>query len=208
MEVIYTFIETKKLVNRGFLIGPYCTIYGCGCFLLNLLLTNFKENPVILFLLAILVCSILEYTTSYLMERFFKARWWDYSERKFNLNGRICAGTMLPFGFLGLFVIYVLNPFVTTILGNINSNILNIITIIILIIFIVDNIFSYKMIYQLKDVLATFERDATEQITSRVKEVFKKKGILQQRIINAYPSIIAHKDRLIEKIRGKINVRK
>ena len=124
MEVIYTFIGTKKLVNRGFLIGPYCTIYGCGCLLLNLFLTNFKENPVILFLLAILVCSILEYTTSYFMERFFKARWWDYSERRFNLNGRICAGTMLPFGILGLLVIYVLNPFVTTILGNIEPNIL------------------------------------------------------------------------------------
>ena len=112
MEVVWNVFTDKKLVNRGFLIGPYCPIYGVGCLLLVFLLGRFKGQPVILFLMSIIVCSILEYSTSYIMEKLFKARWWDYSEYKFNLNGRICAATMIPFGILGVLVVYYLNPIV------------------------------------------------------------------------------------------------
>ena len=113
MEVVWNLFTDKKLVNRGFLIGPYCPIYGVGCLLLIILLGRFKSDPVLLFFMSIIVCSILEYSTSYIMEKLFKARWWDYSEYKFNLNGRICAATMIPFGILGVLVVYYLNPFVS-----------------------------------------------------------------------------------------------
>ncbi len=61
--------------------------------------------------MAILVCGTLEYFTSYFMEKRYHARWWDYSQRKFNLNGRVCLNTIIPFGILGLFISYVSNPF-------------------------------------------------------------------------------------------------
>ena len=96
IEIINGLIQTKKFVNRGFLIGPYCPIYGVGGILITLLLSKYYDDPIVLFFMGIAVCGILEYLTSYIMEKFFKARWWDYSKRKFNINGRICLETIIP----------------------------------------------------------------------------------------------------------------
>ena len=112
MEVICKLIEKHRFINRGFLVGPICPIYGYGVLLIVLLIGSTKGDLLAVFLKSILVCSILEYLTSYFMEKIFNARWWDYSRRKFNLNGRICLETMLPFGILGVFVIYILHPFI------------------------------------------------------------------------------------------------
>ena len=103
MEVTLQFINKKRFVNRGFLIGPICPIYGYGVLLILLLVGN-KGDILAVFLKSILICSLIEYFTSYFMEKLFKARWWDYSKRKFNLNGRVCLGTAIPFGILGLFI--------------------------------------------------------------------------------------------------------
>ena len=111
MEVIYTLVIDKKFTNRGFLVGPYCPIYGVGAVLIIILLSGYKERPIGLFVLAIVICSILEYFTSYIMEKLFKARWWDYSNRKFNINGRICLETMVPFGVIACLIVYIVNPF-------------------------------------------------------------------------------------------------
>ena len=121
LEVIYALFADKKLTNRGFLIGPICPIYGVGCVLIILLLTPYKNHPIGLFVLAIVICSILEYFTSYFMEKLFKARWWDYSNRKFNINGRICLETMIPFGIVACFIIYIVNPFVVEILNKMRN---------------------------------------------------------------------------------------
>ena len=111
MEIIDNIIVKHKIVNRGFLLGPYCPIYGFGCLSLIFFLSNYKSDPIILFFMAIVICSILEYSTSYIMEKLFKLRWWDYTDKKFNINGRICAETMIPFGLLGTLVICIINPF-------------------------------------------------------------------------------------------------
>ena len=111
MEVCFTFITDHKLVNRGFLIGPLCPIYGHGCLLILLFLKKFADEPITLFFMAMLICSLLEYFTGYLLEKIFKARWWDYSNRKFNINGRICLETLIPFGILGLLIVLIINPF-------------------------------------------------------------------------------------------------
>ena len=104
MEVVGKLIELKRFVNRGFLIGPCCSIYGFGGILITLLLQYFTANPVVLFFMAILVCGVLEYLTSYFMEKLFNARWWDYSQRKYNINGRVCLNTIIPFGILGCLI--------------------------------------------------------------------------------------------------------
>ena len=110
-EVVDKIVEEHKFINRGFLIGPYCPIYGVGCILLVVLLSKYTNNFISLFLHSIVICSILEYFTSYFMEKIFHARWWDYSRQKFNLNGRICAETMIPFGIFGSLIVGYLNPF-------------------------------------------------------------------------------------------------
>ena len=88
-EVTYVYICNKKLVNRGFLHGPYIPIYGNGAIFITLALGQCK-NVILVFLGSMLICSILEYVTSYVMEVIFHNRWWDYSKQKFNINGRVC----------------------------------------------------------------------------------------------------------------------
>ena len=111
LEMVVCSIADKKVVNRGFLIGPYCPIYGSGCLLIISLLHKYQDDPFTLFIMAVIVCSLLEYFTSYIMEKLFKARWWDYSDRRFNINGRICLDNLVLFGVLGLLIFYVANPF-------------------------------------------------------------------------------------------------
>ncbi|MGM9849412.1 MAG: putative ABC transporter permease [Bacilli bacterium] len=191
MEVIWNLFTDKKLVNRGFLIGPYCPIYGVGCLLLIILLGRFKSDPVLLFFMSIIVCSILEYSTSYIMEKLFKARWWDYSEYKFNLNGRICAATMIPFGILGVLVVYYLNPFVSKFVPF--NQIFFYIT---FILFILDFGVSFGIIENMKGTITTITKDSTEEITKMVKEKILGKSFLHKRLLRAFPSFISPIDKL------------
>ena len=135
IEIIWTLIMEKKFVNRGFLIGPYLPIYGVGGILMTLLLERYSNDVIALFIMSIMLFSILEYFTSYILEKIFNARWWDYSKYKYNINGRICLETMIPFGIAGLFLIYVINPFLYRCITNTPNIVINIMFIILLIIF-------------------------------------------------------------------------
>ena len=191
MEVLWNLLTEKKFVNRGFLIGPYCPIYGVGCLLLISLLDRFKGNVFLLFVMSIIVCSILEYSTSFFMEKLFKARWWDYSEYRFNLNGRICANTMIPFGILGVLVVYFLNPFLSNLI-NLNDFII----VLIFIIFVIDFCVSYGIVENMKGTITNITHDSTEEITRRVKEIVLNKSFLHKRLIKAFPSFKSSFDRL------------
>lgn len=191
MEVVWNLFTDKKWVNRGFLIGPYCPIYGVGCLLMIILLDRFKSSLVILFIMSIIVCSILEYFTSFIMEKLFKARWWDYSEYKFNLNGRICAATMIPFGILGVLVIYYLNPIVS---GFVPFN--DILYYIILFLFVLDFFVSFGIIENMRGTITNITKDSTEEITKMVKEKIWNKSFLHKRLLRAFPSFISPLDEL------------
>lgn len=109
-ESLWCFAGTKKLVNRGFMSGPWCPIYGCGSVLLLVIAEPFFRYPLLVFLAALVSTTALEYFTGWLMETLFKAKWWDYSHRKFNIKGRICLRNSILFGILGLAVTYLLYP--------------------------------------------------------------------------------------------------
>ena len=204
IEVIDKLFEKHRFINRGFLIGPICPIYGKGALLIIFLLNPYKDNPILLFFMAIIICSILEYFTSYIMEKIFKTRWWDYSYTKYNINGRICLNTMIPFGLLGLVGVYLINPFLLNMLSYINPTYLKIIAIILLVIYLIDYILSFDIIYKLRDTITNVEKDSTEEISLKVKKVFSKKGVLYKRLINAFPSMLSTKERLLL-IKNKIN---
>jgi uncharacterized membrane protein len=188
IEVIQGLIKNNQFVNRGFLIGPICPIYGCGGMSTIILLSKYKSDILTLFIMSIVIFTILEYLTSYFMEKIFKARWWDYSNRRFNLNGRVCLETMIPFGILGVFAMYVLNPFILKILYLINSKILIIISIILLIIFILDNIISYYIIFKYKVTLNNSSKDATIQINRKVKKILMS-NTFYNRLASAFPDV-------------------
>ena len=138
MEVLLVSFQQRKITARGFLIGPWCPIYGFGALFVTLLLKKYYEDPIVLFIMSFLLGTILEYITSYLMEKIFKARWWDYTNHKFHINGRVSLTTSLGFGLLGVILVYVFNPFFLKIISNIPNILFNTIMIIILLIFISD----------------------------------------------------------------------
>lgn len=201
MEVTCKLIQYKRFINRGFLIGPYCPIYGYGAILITILLRKYIYDPWVLFVMAILVCGTLEYLTSFFMEKIFKARWWDYSQRKFNLNGRVCFGTIIPFGILGLFIMYVSNPFLLEKLELIPEVWLNWISGILFTIYIVDNIVSTFIIRYVKkaELIVGKDLDNTEEMTTKVKEILENKSVLHRRLVKAYPTLIAIKSKIDKK---------
>ena len=201
MEVTCKLVQYKRFINRGFLIGPYCPIYGYGALLITILLKRYTSDPIVLFVMAIVVCGTLEYLTSYFMEKIYKARWWDYSTKKFNINGRVCLETVIPFGILGLLIMYILNPFFIGKIEAIPQIILNVLSVILLIIYICDNIISGIVIRYVKKTEKDLgkELDNTEEITKKVKEILENKSVLHRRLVNAYPKLQAVKFKLKEK---------
>ena len=191
-ESTYVSIKEKKIVNRGFLIGPYCPIYGCGALVIITYLEQYKDNIITVFFLAVIVCSILEYLTSYIMEKIFKARWWDYSNEKFNLNGRICGKNALLFGLGGVIVIYLVHPALKNILTLFNPKLLFIIIIICLIIYLTDAIISFNIINKFKNTITSIDlnKDSTQEFSKIVKEtLLKNHKTLQKRLFTAFPNV-------------------
>ncbi len=111
-ESAYVSVKEHRFVNRGFVTGPLCTIYGCGAVAVYLILKPVSEKLPLLFLGGVIVPTILEYLTAVLMEAVFHTSWWDYSKNKFNFQGRICLGASLGWGVFTVVLFYVLHPFV------------------------------------------------------------------------------------------------
>lgn len=115
-EVVYVFLCTKKLSNRGYLYGPLVPIYGFGAigiiyslsWLYNL---NYWFSPILAFVLGFLLTTALEYFVSWIMEMIFHMRWWDYSDKFLNINGRVCLRNSSMFGVLVVLVLYLIHPY-------------------------------------------------------------------------------------------------
>ena len=136
-------IGHRKLINRGFLNGPYCPIYGTGAVLVLLVLGRI-QNPVLLFFAGALVTCSLEYLTSWLMEKLFHARWWDYSKRKFNIGGRVCLIGAVVFGAFSVVLILVLHPWVKSLTDRLTDTALTWICAILLVGIVSDLIVTVK----------------------------------------------------------------
>lgn len=190
IEVVGKLIQKGKFINRGFLIGPYCPIYGFAALTMIFLWKGYLNDLFTLFILITLTAAILEYITSFILEKIFKTRWWDYSNYKFNINGRICLETMIPFGFAGLILMYVLNPFFESLLNSLPQIFLNISAFILLTSFIIDNIITTKIIFNITTISKNIKTDSTERINKLIrKRIEKNNKILQKRILHAFPKL-------------------
>ena len=189
MEVIVVLPKEKKFVNRGFLIGPWCPIYGTGTVLMILLLDKYKQDIPALFVMATVVCSILEYLTSYVMEKVFNARWWDYSDRKFNLEGRICLSNAMAFGILGFLVVKIITPALLTVINKMSLNAIYITAGIFWLVMFIDFILACVAMFKFKNVTFELKKDNTREITEKVKEAFIKKSYIYKHLIEAFPNV-------------------
>ena len=114
-ETCYVSVKSGKFVNRGFINGPLCTIYGFGAVSVYVILRPFSNNLLYLYLGGVVVATALEYVTAVLMESIFHTSWWDYSDNKFNFQGRICLGASLGWGAFTVILFKVLHPLVESI---------------------------------------------------------------------------------------------
>lgn len=175
LEVLYGLYKLKKFVNRGFLIGPLCPIYGVSCIAMYIIFSPIK-NPFVLFIVSALFCSLIEYLVSYILEKIFNVRWWDYDYMKFNINGRICLEMMIPFGLLGLVSTLYLVPFMLDLISFIPDSYIIIIAIIMLAFFAFDNIVSIFIATKFKkNEKKSDEKDNTIEISEYAKKTLLKK---------------------------------
>ena len=168
LEVITTSLEQKKInLTRGFLVGPIVPIYGVG----SLLIT-------------------LEFTTSYIMEKAFKLRWWDYSHMKYNLDGRICLLNAVLFGIGGVLVVKYVNNILFIIINSMTSVVFNILFYILLIIFITDLVVTLIVMNKLKINTAKYlNKDATNKIRQEVRKQLENSSFLVKRLLNSFPKL-------------------
>lgn len=110
LEVCFFALNTGKFVNRGFLNGPVCPIYGFGVVIVVLCLTPLMENTLLLFLGSVLLTSLLELGVGFALEKLFHQRWWDYTNEPFNLGGYICLRFSLVWGVGALLVVKLVHP--------------------------------------------------------------------------------------------------
>lgn len=145
-ESCYCSVKPRKWVNRGFLRGPFCPIYGVGALVIMICLVPLRSltenlwlNELVIFVAGMILCDIVEFMTSYIMEKLFHARWWDYSNKKFNIQGRICLTHTLYWGTCSCLFVFILEPIVNYYLvGQINPDSRKILTYILLTVFAFD----------------------------------------------------------------------
>ena len=196
IEVIDLYFIEGKFVNRGFMIGPYCPIYGKAVLIVIYFLKDYLEKPVGLFVMSVVVCAIIEYMGSFILEKIFHTRWWDYTHKKYNINGRICLENLVLFGIGCMLVMYVVNPFIVGILSKIPEKILIIISICIFIIYLCDFIISFDIIWKFHKISDGSKKDNTESVTAYVKkEIEKKNKMLYNRLVSSFPHLKVIRER-------------
>lgn len=177
-SLLFSF-EEKKFINRGFLNGPYCPVYGFGA-LLDILLIGRIDNFALLFLAGILITCSLEYMTAVLLENIFHAKWWDYSNYKFNLQGRVCLIGALVFGLFTVVLIKVIHPFISMQTDMLTDTALSGISLIIVLAVITDAIYTVVHLKGFNKKLGELYRNLNDTVaTSAI-------GTLRAQIGDAY----------------------
>lgn len=176
-ETCYVSAKKGKLINRGFITGPLCTIYGFGALSVYLILRPVEDNLVVLFFAGIAVATTLEYVTAVLMESIFHMSWWDYSNKPFNFQGRICLGASLGWGCFTVLLFRVLHPFVSQLVDLYPVYVGEIASEMITVVYGIDFGFSAAAAFHLREKLAALETElegARENLREKVSYVSQK----------------------------------
>ncbi len=163
-EVAFAAMVDGKFVNRGFLNGPYCPIYGFGvCFVL-LCLNPIKHNFLMLFIGSVVLTSVLEYITGFVLEKLFHERWWDYSAEKFNLRGYVCLKFSIMWGLACLIVVDIVHPAFEKLVSFVPFKLGAVILIVIIAVYIADFISTVIGVNRMGKYL-TLLRDTSERLS-------------------------------------------
>ncbi len=212
LEVVFHIYTEKRLINRGFLHGPLCPIYGTGAIIIIFFLDGVKDNFLYLFLGGVVLTSVLEYITGYVLEKIFNTKWWDYSNDKFNLNGYISLSFSLAWGLGGVFLMRVLQPEIQGLLDLIPFKYVEPLAASLFLIFGFDLILTVSSMISFRDVLKELrelqtiiedKRDRVEWDNVLSKKLASLNTKLEKRhreLLRAYPNLSTNeiKERLRE----------
>lgn len=188
VESLYRSIGEKRIINSGFLTGPMCPIYGTGALVMTIFLYDpFKDKPLLVFLLGMVLCDIVEYITSVLMEVLFHARWWDYTYEFLNIKGRICLKHTLYWGVVALTFVKLIHPHVDKVIMSFNVKTVRFILIGIFVVFFIDVANSVRKALDIRKLQIKLGKilDSIGNTFNSVKTTFEdKKNSLQQSLEN------------------------
>ena len=192
MEVVLKFIQYRRFINRGYLLGPYCPIYGWGALLVTLVANGVffrKCTPAETFLIGFFVCGALEYAVSWCMEKISHARWWDYSQKPMNLNGRVWIGNLLLFSAAAVGIVYLADPLLFGLFAKLSPRALHIIAGAFLVVLWTDRVISHFMMKLLRHSIEHQAADDTEEIRGEMRLLLKDRRLLLRRVAQAYPEL-------------------
>ncbi|MGN1276730.1 MAG: hypothetical protein ACI4UK_07065 [Floccifex sp.] len=204
MEVTLKLIELGRFVNRGFLIGPYCPIYGFGVVFIILIIgdgLNMQHGIASTFFCGCVICGTLEYIVSYAMEKRYHARWWDYTNKPMNIHGRVWIGNIILFGLASVFILLILYPWIRFALDRIPEIAKWILSVLIIIEMSIDCIVSRMAMHVIRDEIDGTALDDSEEISTKIHKALKNGSITVSRLEKAYPTMRISPDILKQKLK-------
>lgn len=162
IECIYVSVRTRKLTNRGFMMGPWLPIYGSGAIVMLFCANPFSNSIILTFFAGMIGASLLEFITGILMEALFKVRYWDYSNYKFNIMGHICLLNSLEWGLLTVILTKVVHAPLSRLVMSIPGPIIKVLTGILTVVISMDFALSFKAAIDLRNVLVRMEKAKRE----------------------------------------------
>lgn len=203
IEVTLKYIQFHRFINRGFFTGPICPIYGSGALLITLAgmaLPRAAESYGTSFLLSFLLCGTVEYLTSFIMEKRFHARWWDYSQKPMNLHGRVWIGNLILFGLGGVAILHLLNPLIDRLFSLIPALTKEIAVLVLLALFAADYVMTHFVLRLVKRGVENSQADNTEEISTEVRRLLTNRSYFYRRFADAYPEVIYRTDRVKQRL--------
>ena len=194
-EVVYATLRHGKFVNRGFMIGPVCPIYGLGVLSVVMFLEPIKDYWGLLFIASMLFTSLIELIGGFILERLFNEKWWDYSEEPFNLKGYICLKFSIMWGVACVLVIDVVHPSIMAVVRLIPQGILILALIVCSAVFAADITVTMINVMKIRRYIRSSEeiRNALEHISEKIGESLSDKTL----------EAMEHSEQLKEKLTEK-----
>ncbi len=203
MEVCMKLRRYRRFINRGFLTGPWLPIYGFGAVLITLgvnAIAGVEHSVGTTFLIAFVLCGTVEYLASWIMERRFHARWWDYSRKPMNLDGRVWIGNLILFGLAGVFVDNLANPLLFRFFDGVSLRARTVIACFLLALIAADYVATHFVLKLVKTGVESSEADNTEEINREIRLLLSDRNYFYKRFADAYPDVIYRTERITERM--------
>lgn len=169
-ESAWVSFKSRKLVNRGFMRGPFLPLYGSGATMMLVVSMPFRDNVLLTYFAGVVGATALEYITGVTMEALFNVRYWDYSNRPFNFQGHICLTSSVAWGFLTILMTRVIHRPIEQLVMAIPARTAIRITAVVTIYMVIDFTLSFKAALDLRDILARMQKvkDEMERMQRRL----------------------------------------